>query len=210
MADVDMIPRSYRAALHSRRAAACYAAALAVLLAAAAGSGAALRWRMAVEAPEVERLRALARRADALRTEAAAAQQRHDLLAEKARALADLRGAGAARALAGALDATMNDRVWLERLGFARGAEPAGAAPARGNAPAPAAAGQAQWRIASRVEIAGRALDHGALADFLDRLSASPALAEVRFVGSSRSTGADGGALSFTADSLLRLPEERR
>ena len=81
MADIDMIPRSYRDAQRVRRTLAAYGAALAVLVVAGGGASMLLRWRVAVETPQLERMRSDSALAGALRTQLIGAQQRKDALA---------------------------------------------------------------------------------------------------------------------------------
>jgi Tfp pilus assembly protein PilN len=213
MVEIDMIPRSYQQALLAQRTLACYGAALALLLLAGGSGAAALRARLARETPRMVQLRDDAERAAALRTRVAAAEQRRSLLAANAHAYAVLRGAGASAALARALDAALGDKVWLDRVEFARrhellqgaaGAVPAGALRVATAGPA----GAQEWRIANRIDIDGHALDQAALAAFLAALSANPALADVHFVDSGSAPG-DGAILAFRASATLRQPEGR-
>jgi len=214
VADIDMIPRSYREGLRVRRTLAAYGAGLAVLLAVGAGAGLLLRWRLAVETPRLERLRADSAQAAALRTRLGAAQQRKDALAADVEALAALRGAGETTALARMLAATLNERVWIEQLRFSRTEEalhdplpptlPSGAVRATPAAGAPQAAGAAQaWQLGSHVELSGQALDHRAMTDFLSALAAQPLLNGVRFLNSSETPDEEGGAVSFGATGSL-------
>jgi Tfp pilus assembly protein PilN len=211
MADIDMIPRSYHQALRLQRTLLRYGAACALLLAVGGGCAIALRSWLARETPRMAQLREDAARAAALQTLVAAAEQRRTVLAANARAYTVLRGAGASAALARALDAALNDKIWLERVEFARthelqqgaaGAAPAGALRVDTSGPAGAQA----WRIASHVDIDGHALDQAALAAFLAALSASPALAEVHFVDSGSAPG-ESTTLAFRASATLRQPE---
>jgi len=216
MADIDMIPRSYRDSLRVRRTLALYGAALGLLLVAGGGASAVLRWRVAVETPRLEQQRAASSQAAALQARLAGAQQRKDALAEDVAALGALRGAGEVGALAAVLDSTLNDKVWFEQLRFARTQDLLPAAP---GAPLPPGTVQARapqtgvvqaWRLASHVEIDGRALDNDAMSAFLGALSASPALLDVRFLNSSTAAAEDGGAVSFNATAALARKEEAR
>ncbi len=100
MADIDMIPRSYREGLRVRRTLTIYGAALAVLLVAGAGASAFLRWRLGVETPRLDASRSASSQAGAMRIQLTAALARKELLAENVAALATLRGAGEVAALA--------------------------------------------------------------------------------------------------------------
>jgi Tfp pilus assembly protein PilN len=214
MADIDMIPRSYREGLRVRRTLAAYGAALAVLLAVGAGASLLLRWRVAVETPKLERMRSDSALAGALRTQLGSAQQRKDALAGEVEALALLRGAGEAAALARMLEATLNERVWIEQLRFTRteealrdplpsplppgavrGTQAPGAVPAQGAAPA--------WQLGSQIELSGQALDHRAMTDFLGALAQHPLLNGVRFLNSSEAPAEAGGAVTFGATGSL-------
>jgi len=209
MADIDMIPRSYREGLRARHTLKLYGAALAVLLVAGAGASALLRWRLSLETPRLEQDRAASAQASAMRTQLAGAQARKDLLAENVASLATLRGAGEVDALAAALNRALNDKVWFEQLRFTRSQELLQAAP-----PPPLPAGTVQarapqtgavqaWRVGSHVEIAGRALDNDAMTSFLSALAADPRLANVRFLNSSTAAPEDGGDVGFNAAASL-------
>jgi Tfp pilus assembly protein PilN len=214
MADIDMIPRSYREALRVRRTLTAYGAALCLLLAVGAFASVLLRWRVAVETPRLERMRTDSALAATLRTQLGGAQQRKDALTADVDALALLRGAGETAALAKMLDATLNDRVWIEQLRFSRSEQalrdplpsplppgavraiqPPGAVPVQGAAQA--------WQLGSHIELSGQALDHRAMTDFLGALAGHPLLDGVRFLNSSEATTETGGAVSFGATGSL-------
>jgi len=209
MADVDMIPRSYRNALRARRTLACYGVALILVLAAGGACAGLVRVRLARETPHLAQLRNDAARAAALQGLVAASEQRLNRLSVNARAYAALRGAGTAAALARILDAALPDGVWLDRVELARDYEPqrepgGGAAPAGATRVATQdAAGAQAWRITERVDLDGHAFDQAALATFLEALSASPALAGVRFVDGTSAQGGDA-TLAFRATATLR------
>jgi len=207
MADIDMIPRSYREALRARRTLAAYGTALALLAVAGGAAAALLRWRLAVETPRLELARAGATQADAVRTRLAEAQQRRDALAADVGALAALRGTGEVAVLAQVLDGALDDRVWFEQLRFSRTREllketPALLSPDTVLAPAAAPGAPQAWRLASHLEIGGRALDHAAMSAFLGRIAADPALANVRFLNSSAAD--EGGVVSFGVAASMR------
>jgi Tfp pilus assembly protein PilN len=204
MADIDMIPRSYRESLRVRRTLSAYGAALALLLVVGAGASLLLRWRLAVETPRLERMRSDSALAGTLRTQLSGAQQRRDALAGDVEAQALLRGAGEAQALARVLEATLNDRVWIEQLRFSRSETLL-----RDPLPSPLPAGTVRtsqgqaWQLGSQVELSGQALDHRAMTDFLGALAAHPALTQVRFLNSSEAPLEEGGAVAFGAAASL-------
>lgn len=213
MAEIDMIPRSYRDALRLRRTARTYGIALALLLAAGAGATALLRWRVAVETPRLEQLRAGSVQAEAMHAQLQAAQQRRDAYVQDVASLAAARGAGEVAAFARILDSALNDGVWIDGLRFSRSEEqlpppaqvplPAGtvqvlAAQAPGIPPAVQV-----WRLGSHVHISAQANNHAAMTSFLTALAAHPALSDVRFVNSSAVPAEEGGTVSFGATASL-------
>jgi len=211
MADIDMIPRSYREAARTRRTLSAYGAALALLVAAGCGASLLLRWRVAVETPRLERMRAESTLAGTLRSRLAVAQQSKDALAGDVETLALLHGAGEAALLAQVLDATLNDKVWIEQLRFSHTREllrdPLPSPLPPGTVQAHPAQGPAQaWQLGSHVELSGRALDQRAMTDFLAALAAHPALSGVRFLNSSEAPAEEGGAVAFGAAASLVRP----
>jgi Tfp pilus assembly protein PilN len=211
MADIDMIPRSYREAARTRRTLATYGTALALLVAVGCGASLLLRWRLAVETPRLERMRAESTLAGTLRSRLAVAQQSKDALAGDVDTLASLSGAGEAAQLAQVLDATLNDKVWIEQLRFSHTREllrdPLPSPLPPGTVQAHPAQGPAQaWQLGTHVELSGRALDQRAMTDFLAALAAHPALSGVRFLNSSEAPAEEGGAVAFGAAASLVRP----
>ena len=216
MADIDMIPRSYREGLRVRRTLSIYGAALAVLLVSGAGAGAVLRWRLAVETPRLELGRSASTQAGAMRIQLTGAQARKDQLSESVTALATLRGGGEVAALASILNGALNDKVWFDGLRFARTQELLQTAPP---APLPAGVVQARaaqtgtvqaWRLGSQIQIAGQAQDTAAMTAFLEKLAADPGLSNVRFLNSSTAAADEGGAVNFSAAAALVKREEKQ
>jgi len=208
MADIDMIPRSYREGLRVRRTLTVYGAALALLLVAGGAGSALLRWRLALETPRLEQGRAASSQLAAMRSQLTGAQARKDLLAENVAALATLRGGGEVVALAASLDGALNGRVWFDQLRFARTREqlqvaPTPLPPDTVQARTPQTGAVQAWRLGSQVEIAGQALDNGAMSAFLAALAADRRLANVRFLNSSTAPLEDGGTVSFSAAATL-------
>ena len=213
VADIDMIPRSWREGLRVRRTLGAYGAALAALLVVGGGASAWLHWRVAVETPLLEAARATTAQVGATQAQLVSAQARKDALADQVAALAGLRGAGEVAALARVLDHALNERVWFETLRLARTQEALQSAPS----PLPpdmvqaraAQTGTAQaWRLGTQVEIAGGALDNAAMTAFLAALAADPALSDVRFLNSSTAAAEDGGAVGFNASAALVKQKE--
>lgn len=213
MADIDMIPRSYREGLRVRRTVAVYGAALAALLVLGGGASAFLHWRLAVESPRLEQTRAASAQAAAMRTQLVNAQARKDALAGDLDALAGLRGSGEVTALAKVLDHALNERVWLATLRLARTQEtlqapPSPLPPGTVQARAAQAGAMQAMRLGTQVELTGGALDDAAMTAFLAALAADPALSDVRFLNSSTAAAEDGGTVGFSASASLVKRQE--
>jgi Tfp pilus assembly protein PilN len=213
MADINMIPRSYREGVRVRRTLTAYGAALALLVVVGGGSAAVLRWRLAVETPRLDQARASSTQVAALRAQLDLAQQRKDALLGDVGALAAIRGTGEVAALASVLEQARDDDVWFGRLRFSRTREQLPALPdapapdivvARVPAPAGAPDTQQAWRLGSHVEIDGEALDHSAMTSFLGRITADPALTSVRFLNSSAATATESKVVAFGIAASLK------
>jgi Tfp pilus assembly protein PilN len=211
MADIDMIPRSYRDAVrvrHTVRRAGAALACVAVLGVAAVGG---VRWRGAALARQAAALEASASQAQAERTRDAALQAAGMRLLRADATLHALRRADELDALSQALDAALTDQVWLTGLTLQREAQgiPAKDAPSDPAvelvAAADAADGAPAWRLASTIQITGQATDYGAVTAFLAALARQPGVSGLRLVGSS--AGADGGAVDFQATGFLVRPK---
>jgi Tfp pilus assembly protein PilN len=208
MADIDMIPRSYRDGVRVQQALRGYGLALGILLLAGVTGASLLQWRLAVATPQLEQLRVRTADAEALRARLASAAAHQSALEQDAQALAALRDSGGIARLAGALDGALNDKVWFDTLRVARTEEllraplpsplPAGVLTTRAATNPGAPAGPQTWRVARHLEIGGQALDHAAVTAFLGALSASPALADVRFVKSMAAPGEGPELVAFS------------
>jgi Tfp pilus assembly protein PilN len=206
---MDMIPRSYREGLRARRTLLAYGGALALLLVVGVAGAGWLRWRVAVEAPRLEQMRAATAQAAALQASLTSAEQRKSALLQAGAALGALRNAGAVGRLAAALDGALNERVWFDQMQFTRSQDqlrdplpnplPEGTLQIQGAAAA--GAPLEHWNLGSHIAISGQALDHDAVTRFLAALGSDPSLTNVRFLNSA---AAEGGALSFSVSASLR------
>ncbi|WP_036168262.1 PilN domain-containing protein [Massilia sp. 9096] len=212
MADIDMIPRSYREAVRVRRTVRRAGAALACVAVLGIGAVGGVRWRGAALERQAAALEAAASRAQADRTRDATLQAAGMRLQRGVTALHALRREGELEAFSRALDAALTDQVWLTNLTLQRDAQgtPAKDAPAdpavEQVAPADAADGAPTWRLASTIEISGEATDYGAVTAFLATLARQNGVSGLRLVGSS--AGADGGAIQFQATGFLARPKD--
>lgn len=212
MADIDMIPRSYRDGVRLRRTARQAACALALVVLATAAGHATLRWSSA----------AMERKATLLRSAASAAQsdlqratsEREAALREQQRAglLGALRREGELAGLARAIDSALPADTWLTTLALRRRAQvaPSGTAlPSGGGVQDSFATGNAQGDVLlldSHVELSGQAASYEGMTDFLANLGRIPGLVNVQLQSSS--ANAEAQAIDFRATlSLTRRKE---
>ena len=217
MADIDMIPRSYREALRVRRLFRRSGAALCALLLVGLGAGAALRWQVVHTETALVRLRAANAQSLGDAARLAQLQSRQAGLQQAVTALAAMRAAGAVGQVSAALDAALGGELWFTALHYARSEQviPAGAAvaPQAGDlvlqAAPPAGAAPATpetWRITRRLDVSGAAFSYPALTEFLRQLSSRPGVAQVRLIDSSApegGTAADTAAIGFNMTAIV-------
>lgn len=203
MADIDMIPRSYRDGVRLRRTARRTACALAAVAIATAAGHAALRWSSAAMERQATLLRSAAGAAQADQQRAAA--QRDALLRERQRAalLDVVRREGELAAFAQAIDRALPADTWLTAIALRRStrAAPAGAALPAGDGPQDTyATGNAQGDtllLESHVELSGQAGSYEGMTDFLANLGRVPGLANVQLQASG--ANAEASAIDFRA-----------
>jgi hypothetical protein len=217
MADIDMIPRSYREAVRVRRTVRQAGLALACVTVLGVATVGGLRWRGAALASQAAALESTASQAQAERTRDAALQAASMRLLRADATLHALRREGELDALTRALDVALTDQVWLTGLSLQRNAQGAGAgagAGAKDAAPDPAveqvaaldaADGSPNWRLASTIQITGEAADYGAVTTFLAALGRQPGVEGLRLVGSN--AGAASHAVEFEATGFLLRPK---
>jgi Tfp pilus assembly protein PilN len=213
MADIDMIPRSYREAVRVRRTVRQAGLALACVTVLGVATVGGLRWRGAALASQAAALESTANQAQAERTRDAALQAASMRLLRADATLHALRREGELDALTRALDVALTDQVWLTGLSLQRNAQGAGAG-AKDAAPDPAveqvaaldaADGSPNWRLASTIQITGEAADYGAVTTFLAALGRQPGVEGLRLVGSN--AGAASHAVEFEATGFLLRPK---
>jgi len=204
MADIDMIPRSYREQLRVRRTLRLASIALAaVVLLGAAGTGA-LRWRAAATAAKADALQAAATRYQADSARDAAQLAGYNRRQQDAAVLHALRREGELGALAQGIDAALGEHVWLTALALERDAQAA----AKGNADSAGSeelitSGTAAqtWHLASTLQLSGQADSYAAATAFLATLGRQSGIANLRLVGSA--AAAEGQAIDFHATGTL-------
>ncbi|WP_306392944.1 PilN domain-containing protein [Telluria beijingensis] len=212
MADIDMIPRSYRDGVRLRRTVRQAACALAAVVIATAAGHAALRWSSAAMEREATLLRsaASAARSDLQRATA----QREAALREQQRAglLGAVRREGELAAFARAIDSALPADTWLTALALRRStrvAPPGAALPSSGGPQNTFATGNAQGDtllLDSHVELDGQAASYEGMTDFLAKLGRIPGLENLQLQSSS--VNAEAGAIDFRATLSLTRRQE--
>lgn len=206
MADIDMIPRSYREQVRVRRTLRLAGIALAaIVVLGAAGSGA-LRWRAAAIGHKADALQAAAARHQADSARDAAQLASYNRRQQDAAVLHALRREGELGALAQGIDAALGDHVWLTSLALERDAQ---AVPDKGAAAAgsgieelvTADAAAKTWRLASTLQLSGQADSYAAVTAFLATLGRQPGIANLRLVSSA--AAAEGQTIDFHATGTL-------
>ena len=217
MADIDMIPRSYRDGVRVRRTLRRAGMALtAIVLAAAAGSGA-LRWQSAALERRTATLQQAASAAQTSQAQAATAHAARERLLAQQGLLHALRREGELAALAAAIDSALPANAWLTAINLQRDLQLATAAPATTAAPAQApdsrattfATGDADGGtlvMISNVELAGQAADYNGITDFLSKLGHMPGMHGVELLSSSANPST--AAIDFRAVVVLVPPAE--
>lgn len=187
MADIDMIPRSYRDGVRLRQALRRTGAALAMVLLCAAAGHAALRWSTAAIERKSAALRAAASAAQSSMARAAGAYEAQLRQQRQAALLSALRREHELAVLAQALEGALPARAWLTAVTLRRAVAAAGTADAGADPQLPDTA----------VELAGQAAGYEEVTDFLARLARMPGVQRVALQSSG--ANATDGAIDFQA-----------
>jgi len=216
MADIDMIPRSYRDGVRVRRTLRRAGLALAAIVVAAAAGSAALRWQSAALERRTATLQQAASAATASQAQAATEHAARERVLQQQGLLRALRREGELAMLASAIDSALPETAWLTAVTLQRDLQ---LAPANAPAPAPApvpdgrtttiATGNADGStlvMVSSVELAGQAADYNGITDFLSNLGRTPGMHGVELLSSSASPTTP--AIDFRAVVTLVPPPE--
>ena len=218
MADIDMIPRSYRDSVRVRRTLRQAGLALAAIVVAAAAGSAALRWQSAALERRTITLQQAASAAQSSQAQAATEQAARERVLQQQGLLRALRREGELAMLANAIDSALPETAWLTAVTLQRDLQLAPAnAPAQAPAPTPAATGRATTIatgnadgstlvMVSSVELAGQAADYNGITDFLSNLGRTPGMHGVELLSSSASPTTP--AIEFRAVVTLVPPPE--
>ena len=225
MAEVDMIPKSYRDVVQLQRTLRQFGMALLVLLTAGLLALAGLRWRIAVDTPRLALLRTATDEAETARKQLDALRARKASLNQSLGVLIALRGGGEVGRAAAAIEQAMGAGVWFNDLHFlheeqavaavgaaAAGAPSAAASTASGFTvvlPAeiggkPSTTELQTWRLSKAISVSGNAVDHAALTEFLRKLAEQPAIADVRFLNSKLRAAEGRPTIEFNLLATLR------
>jgi hypothetical protein len=201
MAGIDLIPRQYALQRRLWRRCKWFAAAVLSLVCLVAAARAALWFGSAHEHRQLSGLRQNEQLSAAVLAQGRDLEQQKAAAQKELKALDDLRGRHRVRMLVEALDRAWLKGIWFDEIRSFRAAAtaPSGAPtggtavvtsqPAQAQPAAPAAVDNRQ-----RVELAGHAVEHSRLAAFMTRLSAQPAVSDVRLLDTSTSGGDSGEA----------------
>lgn len=206
MADIDMIPRSYREQVRVRRTLRLAGIALAAVAVLGAAAGGALRWRAAASGHKADALQAAAVRLQADSARDAALLASHNRRQQDAAVLHALRREGELGTLAHGIDAALGEHVWLTGLALERDAQAVAgkdnAAPGAGvEALVIAGTAAPTWHLASTLQLSGQADSYAAVTAFLATLGRQPGIANLRLLSSA--AAAEGQAIDFQATGTL-------
>jgi Tfp pilus assembly protein PilN len=211
MADIDMIPRSYRDGVRVRRTLRRAGLALGVIVLVAAAGSAALRWNSAAIERKTAALQQAATAAQASMALAATQHEAAERLLQQQGLLRALRRQGELTAFADAIDSALPANTWLTAINLRRELQLAVA-----NAPLPPPGGLATTIatggadggtliMVSGVELAGQATSYEGITGFLSNLGRMPGLRGVQLVSSSANP--QSPAIDFRAVVTL-VPKE--
>lgn len=216
MSELDLVPASWRERRRTRRALARFGLAYGVTLALLASAAMSLGLRIEAEAAEVDRLRDDRQAALSERARLEQMQQRQAELTRTLRTLDKLGGTADLGRVFAAVDRSLGAQVWFRDWVFMRAGEfvdveertvdtgylimvPEQTAGERKRA----------WRLRTHMEIRGQALTHSALAEFVRRLSAQPAVREVTIVDTRSQRVDEVEVVDFELAVVVREPGRR-
>jgi len=203
MADIDMIPRSYRDGVRLRRTLRRTGTALAAIVLVAAGANGALRWHSAAIERKITALQLAASTAQADLARQASEHAERERRLQQQDLLRGLRREGELAAFAAAIDSALPATAWLTAVNLRRDLQlaPAGAAlPAPGGPASIIATGAADGGalvMVSSVELAGQALNYDGITGFLSNLGRVPGMQGVQLLSSG--TNPQAPAIDFRA-----------
>ncbi len=212
MSEFDLIPPDYARGRILRRHLKTFALALASVAGLAALAWLGLHSLIAAENGKAARLQQATRLTAQGEAAAQEYRQRKQAAERQLEALDELRGRDRVRVLVRAIDAAYVEGVWLDAMKFYRreilpadGARAGAVQPGRARPVAPNAApgGASPPAIEQYAEIAGHAVNHSALAEFLRRLGHQPGLADVRLIDSGMSEHAEAAAIDARISLLI-------
>jgi len=206
VADIDMIPRSWRDGIRVRRTLRRTAVALAVVLLATVAGSVALRWRSAALERQATALKSAATQAQSDQARDATVREDQERRMRQETLLRTLRREGELAAFALAIDSALPPDAWLTGIALRRDFQAPAATIGAATATAAAAPGDA-LATGSIVELSGEATDYQAVTTFLAQLGRTPGVATVQLQSSGAATEAQ--AVGFHAVVTLAWQERK-
>ena len=188
-ASLDLIPLEYRNERRARRMLAWFAPVLAIVVSVIAGGYAVLEFKQARLEADIDGLRANISYNAEQQSRLDEMNATHQVLTRRVKVLESLRGGLPAERMFAVIDAAVDETTWFRRWTFRRRGVLSDDAPEAVHAgfliivPEPEKGGpEKTWRLATHMEIAGSALDHTALASFVERLLARSEIVDVKIL----------------------------
>ena len=189
IATIDLIPAAYREECRARRTVKWFLPIVGTLLLGIGGARLALGIERSGIEHELELLRADINSDTELQQRYAQLADVRDRLNRKVQVLDSLRGGLPAQHMFMAIDHAANGETWFRKWTFRRSGEIVDEAPQSVHAgyllivtPQEAGSQDRAWRLDTHMEIAGSALNHTALASFVERLAQRPEIADARIL----------------------------
>jgi hypothetical protein len=196
MSEFDLIPPDYVRGKTLRRQMKWFIVALVAVASLVALGWLGLRSLVALENREVARLQEQGRLAALGKAKEEAYRQRTQVAAHQLDVLDELRGRDRMLMFFKAIDAAHVEGVWFDEVRFARRAAPGSIeAGAAGKAPDPKDPSAKPAEIEQVAEIAGYAVSHSKLAEFMRSLGRQPGIAAMRLIDSGLRTNANTQAI---------------
>ncbi len=204
---MDLIPEEFRRSLGLRRRIVQFAVACAVVLCCIAVARLALGALIVGENAELSRLGQKQQTLAQSQTRADDYRQRKQAIEQQLAALEQLRRGERVALLLRAIDQAYGEGIWLDSIHFMRGRGTTRLDNLPGSANAgiivvpDKPAGNDAADLAQGADIAGHALDHSVLAEFIRKLGVQPGVADLRLV----STGTRAYSVALVVDFKLAL-----
>jgi Tfp pilus assembly protein PilN len=212
VAEIDLIPQSYRDARHVERSSRVLLFVVVGVLSTIGLGRTALAYVANSHQPALAELRQKQATMELQQARVAELRISKEKAEQRLTVLTTLRGQGVAAPISVAINQSLNERVWLQVLVFRRADEYVDVSPGAStngyfivlpkddSAGLPAARA---WRMRRTLEIAGHAVDHTALAAFITRLGKQAGIEDVRLISTTAHRVANAEVIAFSAVALV-------